>query len=385
MDLVKPPGSNPNGNGEAGSSRIVGATKVSKNVFVCAPVSAIEKLAPPPPDAIRLYHKQGLIGNSRAMQVVFKLIYYVAPTDTTVLLIGPPGVGKTLVARVIHQNSRRRGARFVTVECTTLTSSMAEGELFGVVPKRATGVEGHPGLFDEAQGGTFFLDEFGDLEAQLQGKLLRASREKMIRRVGGIEGIPIDTRIIAATNRRLYRLIRDDGFRRDLFQRIFVFPILVPPLGERRDDIPLLAHELVRRLCPKVRANITGIAPDAMIFLMAQDLPGNIADLANTIEMAMDFEGSTIISLNSVMAACEQRAIASAWLSESEKEPATPQPVAAKHVRGELPSRDALLAALDETNWVVTEAAAKFGVGDRAIRIWMRSYNITRAERKHRV
>jgi transcriptional regulator with GAF, ATPase, and Fis domain len=380
-----PPGSNPKGNGEAGSSRILGANELAKGVFVCTPASAIGKLAPPPRETIRLYRKQGLIGNSRALHVVFKLIYYVAPTDTTVLLIGPPGVGKTLIARVIHLNSLRSKAEFVTVECTTLSPTMAEGELFGVVPRRATGVEGHPGLFDEAQGGTFFLDEFGDLEGQLQGKLLRASREKVIRRVGGATGIPIDTRIIAATNRRLYRAIRSHSFRLDLFQRIFVFPILVPPLSERRDDIPLLVHELIRRLCPNVHSNIIGIAPDALTFLMDQDLPGNIADLASITEVAMDFERSTIISLNSVMAACEQRAIARTWLSESDTEPATPQPMKARHVRGRVPSREAITAALDEANGIKADAAAKFGVVEHTFGNWMRKFSITRPDDEHPV
>jgi transcriptional regulator with GAF, ATPase, and Fis domain len=212
----------------------------------------------------------------------------VAPVDSTVLLLGETGVGKGLIARKIHDLSRRKDRPLITVNCASLPAPLIESELFGHEKGAFTGAVGRKkGRFELAQGGTLFLDEIGDLPIELQAKLLRVLQDQEFERLGSSTTITVDVRVIAATNRNLESLIKQGEFRADLYYRLGVFPIQVPPLRERRDDIPLLVWFFVSELQYKLGKTIDKISTPSMDALTAYDWPGNIRELKNVIERAM--------------------------------------------------------------------------------------------------
>jgi two-component system response regulator HydG len=229
----------------------------------------------------------GIIGRSNGIQRVFDLVESVAPTAAPVMILGPSGTGKELVARAIHEVSPRRNEPFIKVNCAALNESLLESELFGHEKGSFTGAERlRIGRFEAAHGGTIFLDEIGDIPLSTQVKLLRVLEEREIERVGDHKPIGVDVRIVTATNKNLEELIREGSFREDLYFRINVFPLSIPALKDRRDDIPVIVESFLEQHAMKVGKAMVGIHPHAMEKLLNYDWPGNVRELKNAIEYA---------------------------------------------------------------------------------------------------
>ncbi len=229
-----------------------------------------------------------IIGNSLAMLEVAELMSKVAPTDSTVLIYGETGVGKELAAKALHRQSPRHDKPFVGVDCGALVETLFESELFGHVRGAFTGaVETKYGKFELASGGSIFLDEIGNIGSNIQAKLLRVIQERELIKVGGTQKVEVDVRIIAATNQDLAEEMRAGRFREDLFYRLSVVPIKLPPLRERKEDIPLLAHYFLESFGQRRKRNLQGISAEAMRSLEAYDWPGNVCELENAIERAV--------------------------------------------------------------------------------------------------
>ena len=231
------------------------------------------------------YH--GMLGKSNIMRNLFELIENVARSEAPVMILGPSGAGKELVARAIHESSLRNNMPFIKVNCAALNENLLESELFGHVKGAFTGADrDREGRFEAAHGGTIFLDEIGDVPLSTQVKLLRILEDKKVERVGDNKSIPIDVRIVTATNKDLEELVSEGQFREDLFFRINVFPLHCPPLTERREDIPLIVQSFIKRIDPKQGKKILGCTPEAMEKLTSYSWPGNIRELRNAIEYA---------------------------------------------------------------------------------------------------
>jgi two-component system, NtrC family, response regulator HydG len=231
---------------------------------------------------------EDIVGQSAAMNKVFDAIETVGPTDATVLITGESGTGKELVARAIHHASPRKFHPLVVIHCGALTETLLESELFGHEKGAFTGAQFRKkGKFEIAEGGTVFLDEIGDISLKTQTDLLRVLQEHEIVRVGSNQALKVDFRCVAATNRDLEKMIEDGLFRPDLFYRLNVFRIELPPLRERRDDIPLLVNHFVRKFCQQMNKKISRVSPEAMALLQLQPWTGNIRELENAIERAM--------------------------------------------------------------------------------------------------
>jgi formate hydrogenlyase transcriptional activator len=234
------------------------------------------------------YNFEDIVGKSSAFQNVLQQVSIVAPTDSTVLLHGETGTGKELIARAIHNLSSRRERTFVRLNCAAIPSGLLESELFGHEKGAFTGaLIQKRGRFELADGGSLFLDEIGDISLELQPKLLRAVQEQEFERLGSAKTIHVDVRMISATHRDLSAMIREGTFREDLFYRLNVFPIEIPPLRERRQDIPLLVHYFVSKLSRRMRKDIKTIPRQAMEFLTNSPWRGNVRELANLIERAV--------------------------------------------------------------------------------------------------
>jgi two-component system response regulator PilR (NtrC family) len=237
-----------------------------------------------------------IIGRSDVMAAVFRLIETVAPTTSTILISGESGTGKELVARAIHFNSPRRDRPFVALNCGALPETLLESELFGHMRGAFTGAATtKKGLIELAERGTVFLDEIAEMTPMVQVKLLRVLQDRRFRRLGGLDEIEADIRIIAATNQDLTRMVAENKFREDLFYRINVIPIHLPPLRERREDVPLLADHFLGRYREQMGKRVTGISGEAMALLMAYRWPGNIRELENVIERAVALEQTPVI------------------------------------------------------------------------------------------
>ena len=242
------------------------------------------------------YQFENFIGRTPQILQVYKTIAKVANTKSTVLIYGESGTGKELVARSIHYNSQRNQRPFIPVDCASLVETLLETELFGHVRGAFTGaLSAKKGLFEEADGGTLFIDELSNLNLSLQTKLLRFLQDHEIKRVGGTENIKVDVRVIAATNQPLEPLIKKGTFREDLFYRLNVVSITLPPLRERKEDIPLLANHFLQKFSGEHHKAISHISPEAMEILMRYDWPGNVRELENTIERAMILSPHPII------------------------------------------------------------------------------------------
>jgi Nif-specific regulatory protein len=229
-----------------------------------------------------------IVGQSPAMRAVFQRLARVAPTESTVLITGESGTGKELVAYAIHNNSPRADRPFVAINCAAITETLLESELFGYEKGAFTGaVAQKKGRLETAEGGSVFLDEIGELSPALQAKLLRVLQERTFERVGGTRSVAVDFRLIAATNRNLEEAIAQATFRRDLYYRLNVVAVAMPPLRERTDDIPLLVQYFIRRHSGRVKRRVNGITPAALACLSKYDWPGNIRELENTIERAV--------------------------------------------------------------------------------------------------
>jgi DNA-binding NtrC family response regulator len=241
----------------------------------------------------------GMVGRTPAMVEVYKTIARVAPGLSTVLILGESGTGKELVARAIHRHSPRGNRPFVAVDCTALTETLLESELFGHVKGSFTGaVYDAPGLFAEADGGTIFLDEIGEITPQLQAKLLRVLQEHQVRPVGGTQWREVDVRVVAATNRNLAAAVSAGQFREDLFYRLKVVSIRLPPLRERREDIPLLVDHLVRRAAVQCGKPAGAVSDAALAALRAYDWPGNVRELSHVLERSVALAQDAVIGVD---------------------------------------------------------------------------------------
>src|SRR6202521_4112487 len=245
----------------------------------------------------RLTGLDNIIGQSPKMRAIFELIQTIAPQTSRVLITGESGTGKELVARAIHENSLRAEKPFITINCGAFPETLLESELFGYMKGAFTGAnENRRGLFQAADGGTLFMDEIGNMSLPMQVKLFRVLQEGKVRPIGSNEETEIDVRVIAATNKDLDKAIAQGEFREDLFYRLSVIPIQLPPLRERRDDIPLLARAFLERFRKSMEKSMEGISPEAMSLLEAYDWPGNVRELENTLERSVALETGIIIS-----------------------------------------------------------------------------------------
>ena len=237
-----------------------------------------------------------IIGKSASLQKVLKRVKKVSKTEANILIRGDSGTGKELTARSIHKNSERRGRPFVPVDCASLPENLLESELFGHEKGAFTGAHvTRPGIFEYANGGTLFLDEIGELNITLQSKLLRVLQERQVRRVGGMQLLNVDVRIISATNRDLKNAIGEGSFREDLFYRINVISIPLPPLKERKDDIPLLADHFLKHFNKSRKNEVQGISVEAMELMERYHWPGNVRELQNVMERAVSLMDSEFI------------------------------------------------------------------------------------------
>ena len=237
------------------------------------------------------YSFANLVGTSDQMRRVYSLVKQAAESEVTVLIQGESGTGKELVAKSLHRNSLRKNGHFLAINCAAIPENLIESELFGHEQGAFTGAfRQRIGIFEYARGGTVLLDEIGDMPPVLQSKLLRVLQERMIRRVGGTSSIPIDIRVIVATNKNLELAMREGQFRDDLYYRIAVFPIVIPPLWERREDIPLLANHFLRKHAASIEKSINSLSTATLQLLLQYDWPGNVRELENAIERAVLLE-----------------------------------------------------------------------------------------------
>jgi putative PEP-CTERM system response regulator len=238
-----------------------------------------------------------MIGNSKAMQEIFKMVKQIADSKSTALVMGESGTGKELVAQAIHFHSNRRGYPFVTINCAAIPETLIESELFGHEKGAFThAIEKKLGRFEMAHQGTLFLDEIGELSLTTQAKVLRFLEDKEFNRVGGSKTIKVDVRLIAATNKDLNQLIRRGAFREDLYYRINVVPLVLPPLRERREDIPLLFEHFIKKYNAENNKQVKGLTPEALALMMDYDWPGNVRELENIIERGVTLTSHDYIS-----------------------------------------------------------------------------------------
>ena len=244
----------------------------------------------------KLSDNYGLIGNSPAIKEVLDLIEKVKDIDSNVLIHGESGTGKEIVARAIHQQGSRRNKRFQAVNCAAIPENLLESELFGYEKGAFTGAtQSKPGKFVLAEGGTIFLDEIGEMNMTLQSKLLRVIQERTVTPLGGTEEKPVDVRIIAATNRDLWKEVKESRFREDLYYRLNVIPIYLPPLRERRGDIPLLVQYFIGKISERLGKPVEGVSQEALQLLEKYSYPGNIRELQNIVERAIALSSSALI------------------------------------------------------------------------------------------
>ena len=344
------------------------------------------------------YQFEEIIGRSKALGRVLREIQTVAPTDSTVLITGETGSGKELVARAIHQLSTRRERAFVKLNCAAIPTGLLESELFGHEKGAFTGaINQRIGRFELANRGTVFLDEVGEIPLELQPKLLRVLQEREFERLGSTRTLRTDARLIAATNRDLAALADEQKFRQDLFYRLNVFPIHVPPLRERREDIPMLVRHFAQQFARRMKKNVENISTETMDALTRYDWPGNIRELQNLIERAVIL--STRPTLDVAVPALNGRKAMPAFASVTAGEPAFASATAGKGafassapVGQPTHGRDAetledvdrrhIVAALERTNWVVAGpngAAARLGIKRSTLQFRMRKLGIVRA------
>ena len=324
----------------------------------------------------RLTGLDNIIGQSPNMRAIFDLIQTIAPQSSRVLITGESGTGKELVARAIHENSARAQAPFITINCGAFPETLLESELFGYMKGSFTGAnENRQGLFQAAHGGTLFMDEIGNMSLTMQVRLYRVLQEGKVRPIGSTEESDVDVRIIAATNKNFEQEIAEGRFREDLYYRLSVIPIQLPPLRERREDIPLLARHFLETFRKSMEKPVTSISPEAMSRLESYDWPGNVRELENTMERAVALETTGEVTLrvlpdriagysgSSTVPGGEHAAVFPAEGVDFEKEVAETE-------------RKYLQAALERTHGVRTQAADLLKISYRSFRHYAKKHNL---------
>jgi len=315
---------------------------------------------------------ENIVGRGKAMQRVLEMVAKAAPTRSTVLITGESGTGKELVAKAIHYASPRKNAPFVSVNCMALASGVLESELFGHEKGSFTGaVARKRGRFEMAHEGTIFLDEIGELSGELQVKLLRVIQERKFERVGGSEPIEVDIRILAATNRNLAEAVANGSFREDLFYRLNVVHITMPPLRERREDIPILVAHFLDRYSTENNKKFRGFTPDAMDYLTAYEWPGNVRQLQNVVERCVVLASSELLGVEDLPG--EIRDEESQYKSAVDLLPVT------INLNETLEKIEAALIrrALARTNFVQVKAAEMLGVSKSLLQYKLKKYKLT--------
>jgi len=325
------------------------------------------------------YGFHNIVGKSKKMQEVYRTIVKVAPTDRTVMIYGQTGTGKELVARAIHYNSPRKDKPFVPVDCAVLAENLLESELFGHIRGSFTGaVTTKPGLFEVAEGGTVFLDEIGNISLSIQAKLLRVLQEREFTPVGGTTPKKVDIRIIAATNKDLEKMIKEETFREDLYYRLNIVPITLPGLKERQEDIPMLAMHFLNKYAEEMGKSIKGFTPAAMEKLVRYAWPGNVRELENIIER-------TIVMSEGEMVQPEHLPLPSEKADAEIEVPETSEEL--KEIKKQLREKAVedvekafILRALERNHWNVTRAAEEVGMLRPNFQAMMRKYGLRARE-----
>jgi two-component system response regulator PilR (NtrC family) len=324
----------------------------------------------------RLTGLDNIIGQSPNMRAIFDLIQTIAPQSSRVLITGESGTGKELVARAIHENSARAQAPFITINCGAFPETLLESELFGYMKGSFTGAnENRQGLFQAAHGGTLFMDEIGNMSLTMQVKLYRVLQEGKVRPIGSTEESDVDVRIIAATNKNFEKEISEGRFREDLYYRLSVIPIQLPPLRERRDDIPLLARHFLETFRKSMEKPVTSISPEAMSRLESYDWPGNVRELENTMERAVALETTGEVTLRVLP---DRVAGYSGSSTGAGGDGAAAFPTDGVDFEKEVAEteRKYLQAALERTNGVRTQAADLLKISYRSFRHYAKKHNL---------
>jgi two-component system, NtrC family, response regulator PilR len=324
---------------------------------------------------LRTSHQfSNIIGTSSPMLALFQVVETIAATNSTVLITGESGTGKELIARAIHVNSPRRERPFVALNCGAVSETLLDSELFGHMRGAYTGADSNKkGLIEVAEKGTIFLDEIGEMSPVVQVKLLRVLQERKFRRLGGTEEIDADIRILAATNRDLAKMVADGSFREDLYYRINVIPIRVPPLRERQEDIPLLAEHFVSRFAEQMGKPVTGISGAALTRLMQYGWPGNIRELENAMERAVALERTPTILADSLPEQLNQRPADAPAAAPAEAFPDAGFDLE-RHVQDI--EREYIAEALRRAGGVKVKAAELLGMSFRSFRYYTKKYNL---------
>jgi DNA-binding NtrC family response regulator len=327
-------------------------------------------------EASSRYRLENIIGASPAMQAIYRLIAKGAPTNSTILLTGESGTGKELIARAVHYNSLRRDRAFVPVDCNALSENLLESELFGHVKGSFTGAHANKrGMFEVAHGGTLFLDEIGNLSLSTQAKLLRVIQEREFRAVGDTRTQATDVRLIAATNKDLKAMVAAGTFREDLFYRINIFPIEVPPLRERLEDIPALAHHFLAVLGKEVGKKFSGFSEGAMNLLQQYDWPGNVRELENAVHRAVILATGDVIRRAHLAGITEARPGADLGVPKTSDELKRVKKAAREKSVEEI-ERLFVLEALKRNAWNVTRSAEETGMQRANFQALMKKYRI---------
>jgi two-component system response regulator AtoC len=324
-----------------------------------------------------------LVGQSPAIRTIYGVVEKVANTPSTVLISGESGTGKELIARALHENSSRHAGPFIKINCAAIPKTLMESELFGYDKGAFTGAVGaKPGRFELAHGGTLFLDEIGEIPIEMQVKLLRVLQESEFERVGGIKTIKVDVRLVTATNRDLLAEVGAGAFREDLFYRLNVVPIHIPPLRERREDIPLLADHFIAKFNDRLKKEIAAITPEAIERLVAYQWPGNIRELENLMERTVLFcEGPEIRVSDlppEVAGAAAPQSVSAASHAPGEEtlRPAPESLKEAVRVETERVERELIQRALDATGGNVTQAARKLKISRKSLQTKMKELGL---------
>ena len=352
--------------GQADIDMAVRATRVGALDFLEKPIST-EKLLLTLENALKLQRleaenrqlrqrlgKHEIVWQGETMRKVTAQVERVAASETRVCILGETGTGKELVARTIHERSPRAAGPFITLNCAAIPAELIESELFGHEKGSFTGAAGrHIGKFEQAQHGTIFLDEIGDMPLGMQAKLLRVLEEGEVERIGGDKPVPVDVRVVVATHRDLEAQVRDGKFRQDLFHRIYVFPVLLPPLRSRREDIPTLVEHFSRQVSAQNGWKIAAFSSDAMQALQEHSWPGNVRELRNIVERVMLLAGDSQVDLATVQLALPQTSASRSTAVVSNSSLAE---------RVQTFEREAILVELKRSNYNISSAARALGL-----------------------